>query len=108
MCPRAEPTLRGSCCAGAGEPGNPVQDGGLWDWFSPVGWADRGDHTSEVTYPKRLVQQIESEEELAHDRLDTRVKNSSGDTSVSFNSELTLHCQYHCSLLDSVYESSCL
>lgn len=67
----------------AGEDRNPVQDGAMWDWFTPVGWTDSGDTPAEVTYPKRLVQQIESEEEMAHDRLDTRVKNSTGDTSVS-------------------------
>uniref|UniRef100_A0A3B3CSP9 ADAM metallopeptidase domain 11 n=1 Tax=Oryzias melastigma TaxID=30732 RepID=A0A3B3CSP9_ORYME len=52
-----------------------LQDGGMWDWFAPPGRLDAGD--SEITYPKRLVQQIESEEEMAHDFLDTRVKNSS-------------------------------
>lgn len=55
----------------------------MWDWFAPARWAERGDTAAEVTYPKRLVQQIESEEELAHDRLDTRAKNDSGETSVS-------------------------
>ncbi|XP_054908019.1 disintegrin and metalloproteinase domain-containing protein 11-like [Poeciliopsis prolifica] len=54
-------------------------DGGLWDWFAPSGQLDNGE--TEITYPKRLVQQIKSEEEMAHDFLDTRVKNSSGDSS---------------------------
>ncbi|XP_047427587.1 disintegrin and metalloproteinase domain-containing protein 11-like isoform X2 [Mugil cephalus] len=56
---------------------SPVQDGGMWGWFISRGRPDSGD--IEVTYPKRLVQQIESEEEMAHDFLDTRVKNSTGD-----------------------------
>lgn len=67
----------------AGEDGNPGQDGGMWDRFTPVVRADSGAAAAEVTYPKRLVQQIVSEEEMAHDHLDTRVKNSTGDTSVS-------------------------
>ncbi|XP_068193066.1 disintegrin and metalloproteinase domain-containing protein 11-like isoform X2 [Antennarius striatus] len=48
------------------------QDGSPWDW---------GDTNTEVTHPKRLVRQIESEEEMLHNRLDTRVKNHSGDAS---------------------------
>ncbi|XP_020560791.2 disintegrin and metalloproteinase domain-containing protein 11 [Oryzias latipes] len=55
-----------------------LQDGDMWDWFAPPGRLDAGD--SEITFPKRLVQQIESEEEMAHDFLDTRVKNSSKDS----------------------------
>lgn len=63
-----------------------MQDGGIWDWFAPAGWADgRAAAATEVTYPKRLVQQIDSVEEMAHDHLDTRVKNSTGDTSVSWS-----------------------
>ncbi|XP_078017855.1 disintegrin and metalloproteinase domain-containing protein 11-like isoform X1 [Epinephelus lanceolatus] len=56
------------------------QDGGIWDWFTPAGQSDSGDTASKIVYPKRLVQQIESEEEMAHDHLDTRVKNSTGNT----------------------------
>ncbi|MEQ2193498.1 hypothetical protein XENOCAPTIV_030756 [Xenoophorus captivus] len=56
-------------------------DGGLWDWFAPSDQLDNGE--TEITYPKRLVQQIRSEEEMAHGYLDTRVKNSTGDSSVS-------------------------
>lgn len=66
-----------------------MQDGGIWDWFTPAGWADgraaAAAAATEVTYPKRLVQQIDSVEEMAHDHLDTRVKNSTGDTSVSWS-----------------------
>ncbi|TKS92224.1 Disintegrin and metalloproteinase domain-containing protein 11 [Collichthys lucidus] len=58
---------------------SPVQDGGMWDWFTPAGQPDSGDTATKITYPKRLVQQIKSEEEMAHDHLDTRVKNSTGD-----------------------------
>lgn len=68
-----------------GEDWSPVQDGGIWDWFSPAGRADGGPAAAEVTYPKRLLQQIDSEEEMAHERLETRVKNSTGDTSVSWS-----------------------
>lgn len=66
----------------AGVDRSALQDGGMWDWFAPPGRLDAGD--SEITYPKRLVQQIESEEEMAHDFLDTRVKNSSRSSTVSF------------------------
>lgn len=82
---RYEPMVSVPVVLHAGEDRNPVQDGGMWDWFTPAGWADSGDAATEVTYPKRLVQQIESEEEMAHDHLDTRVKNGTGDTSVSCN-----------------------
>ncbi|CAM9212835.1 unnamed protein product, partial [Lampetra planeri] len=39
------------------------------------GGADGSDRATEITYPKQLLQQTESEEEMAHDQLDTRVKN---------------------------------
>ncbi|KAG7220617.1 hypothetical protein INR49_017871, partial [Caranx melampygus] len=63
--------------------GGKSQDGGMWDWFTPDGWPDSGGASmaTEITYPKRLVQQIKSEEEMAHERLDTRVRNGSGDSS---------------------------
>lgn len=61
-------------------------DGGAWDPFPPGRWAQSGDSASEVAYPKRLVQQSESGEELAHDRLDTRAKgDGGGDPSVSLS-----------------------
>lgn len=71
-----------------------MEDGGLWDWLTPAGWANSRDTSTEVTYPKRLVQQIESEEEMTHDHLDTRAENSTGDTSVSCNkpSSFLLSC----------------
>uniref|UniRef100_A0A1A8K5W1 ADAM metallopeptidase domain 11 n=1 Tax=Nothobranchius kuhntae TaxID=321403 RepID=A0A1A8K5W1_NOTKU len=56
-------------------------DGGMWDWFLPSGRLDSGEAGTEITYPKRLVQRTESEEEMAHEHLDTRVKNSSRDSS---------------------------
>lgn len=66
-----------------------MQDGGgTWDLFSPAGLAQTGDSAGEVAYPKRLVQQIESGEELEHDRLDTRAKGNgggSGEPSVSLS-----------------------
>uniref|UniRef100_A0A8D3DJ54 Disintegrin and metalloproteinase domain-containing protein 11 n=1 Tax=Scophthalmus maximus TaxID=52904 RepID=A0A8D3DJ54_SCOMX len=54
----------------------------MWDWFAPPGGPGGGDTAAadEVTRPRRLVQQIESEEETAHRHLDTRVKNSTADT----------------------------
>uniref|UniRef100_A0A7N8XE80 Disintegrin and metalloproteinase domain-containing protein 11-like n=2 Tax=Mastacembelus armatus TaxID=205130 RepID=A0A7N8XE80_9TELE len=58
-----------------------VQDGDMWDWFTPVGRQDSQDTATEVTYPKRLVQQIESEDEMAHGYLGTRVKNITGEAS---------------------------
>lgn len=64
---------------------NLEQDESMWDWFAPVGRADSGDTATEIIYPKRLVQQIKSEEEMAHDYLGTRVKNSTGDTLVSLS-----------------------
>lgn len=69
-----------------GEDISPVQDdGGAWDLFTPARWAQSEDSTSEVAYPKRLVQQSESGEELEHDRLDTRAKSDGGDPSVGLS-----------------------
>ncbi|CAB1431391.1 unnamed protein product [Pleuronectes platessa] len=59
---------------------SPAQDGGMWGWFTPAGRPDSGDTAAEITHPKWLVQQTESEEEVAQDFFDTRVKNSTGDT----------------------------
>lgn len=90
----AQPTAHPQACvecvpvvlhAGVGR--SPGQDGDMWDWFTPVGWPDSRDTATEVTYPTRLVQQIESAEEMAHDYLDTRVKNSTGEASVSCHME---------------------
>lgn len=64
---------------------SPAPDGGIWDWFAPAGQPDSEDTATKVTFPKRLVQQIESEEEMAHDHLDTRVNNSTGSSLVSCN-----------------------
>ncbi|CDQ90677.1 unnamed protein product [Oncorhynchus mykiss] len=64
-----------------------VRDASLWDWFSPEERGDSSDIAAEVTYPKRLVQQMESKEEMSHGYLDTRVKNTTGGTSVSID-----HC----------------
>lgn len=80
-------TCKCPCCTvpPVGVDRTPVQDGdgGIWDWFTPAGRPNGEDATTEVTYPKRLVQQIRSEEEMAHGFLDTRVKNDTGDTLVS-------------------------
>ena len=53
-----------------------VQDASVWEWFSTsAGRHDSSEPTGEITYPRRLVQQIESEEEIVRESLDTRVKN---------------------------------
>ncbi|XP_035511700.1 disintegrin and metalloproteinase domain-containing protein 11-like, partial [Morone saxatilis] len=70
----------GERLAVSGADRSPVQDGGMWDWFTLAVRPGSGDTATKITYPKRLVQQIESEEEMTHDHLDTRVKNSTGDT----------------------------
>lgn len=94
----AQPTAHPQACVErllvvlhAGVGGSPGQDGDMWDWFTPVGWPDSRDAATEVTYPTRLVQQIKSEEEMAHDYLDTRVKNSTGEASVSCPTEKKTH-----------------
>ncbi|KAM9560545.1 disintegrin and metalloproteinase domain-containing protein 11-like isoform 2-T2 [Salvelinus alpinus] len=46
-----------------------------WEWQPSEEQGDRGPAVEEVTQPKRLLQQIDSEGELAHRHLDTRVKN---------------------------------
>nr|XP_061837848.1 disintegrin and metalloproteinase domain-containing protein 11-like isoform X2 [Nerophis lumbriciformis] len=56
---------------------SPGQDGGgTWVGSSWSGQAEGSDTAAQVTYPKRLVRRIESEKELAHAHLDTRVKNN--------------------------------
>ncbi|XP_056436202.1 disintegrin and metalloproteinase domain-containing protein 11-like isoform X2 [Gadus chalcogrammus] len=53
-----------------------VQDASVWEWFSTsAGRHDSSEPTGEITFPRRLVQQIESEEEIVRESLDTRVKN---------------------------------
>lgn len=75
-----------SCVTGGGR-STLVRDASLWDWFSPDERGDSSDIAAEVAYPKRLVQQMESEEEKSHGYLDTRVKNTTEGTSVSID-----HC----------------
>ncbi|XP_067088935.1 disintegrin and metalloproteinase domain-containing protein 11-like isoform X1 [Osmerus mordax] len=60
-----------------------ARDAGVWDWFPLVERGDGSDSAAEVTYPKRLLQQMKSGKEMAHGYLSTRAKNSSGggDTS---------------------------
>uniref|UniRef100_A0A673Z610 ADAM metallopeptidase domain 11 n=1 Tax=Salmo trutta TaxID=8032 RepID=A0A673Z610_SALTR len=50
-------------------------DGETWEWQPAEEQGDRGPAVEEVTQPKRLLQQIDSEGELVHRHLDTRVKN---------------------------------
>lgn len=71
------------CCSLAGADRSTREDEDTWNWFTLPGWSENQDAPTEVTRPKRLVQQIESEEEMSHHHLDTRVKNSSVDTVVS-------------------------
>ncbi|XP_076000464.1 disintegrin and metalloproteinase domain-containing protein 11-like [Genypterus blacodes] len=93
---------------------SPVQDGGSRDWLDPAGPRDGGDAATEVAYPKRLLQQMESEEEVAHGFLDTRVKNGSGDASLvhlaqscfqveAFGQSFTLDLELNHHLLSSDY-----
>ncbi|XP_029013752.1 LOW QUALITY PROTEIN: disintegrin and metalloproteinase domain-containing protein 11-like [Betta splendens] len=72
----------GERLAVSGADGRPARDGDAWDWLNPAGRPDSGTGAAaEVTRPRRLLQQIESEEETAHDYLDTRVKNGTGEAS---------------------------
>ncbi|CAB1341675.1 unnamed protein product [Coregonus sp. 'balchen'] len=91
-----------------------VRDASLWDWFSPEEQGDSSDIAAEVTYPKRLVQQMESEEEMSHGYLDTRVKNTTGGTSTvhlaqscfqveAFGHTFTLDLELNHNLLSSDY-----
>ncbi|XP_071263105.1 disintegrin and metalloproteinase domain-containing protein 11-like isoform X1 [Salvelinus alpinus] len=91
-----------------------VRDASLWDWFSPEEQGDSSDIAAEVTYPKRLVQQMESEEEMSHGYLDTRVKNTTGGTSPvhlaqscfqveTFGHTFTLDLELNHNLLSSDY-----
>uniref|UniRef100_A0AAV2KGJ3 Uncharacterized protein n=1 Tax=Knipowitschia caucasica TaxID=637954 RepID=A0AAV2KGJ3_KNICA len=66
----------GERLAVSGEEPRPEEDRHVWDWFSLGRRRDSGDTSSEVTYPKRLVQHTQTEEETAHGRLDTRINNS--------------------------------
>uniref|UniRef100_A0A3Q3D662 ADAM metallopeptidase domain 11 n=1 Tax=Hippocampus comes TaxID=109280 RepID=A0A3Q3D662_HIPCM len=68
------------CLPGAN--GSPGQDGTTWDRSSWSGQrAEASDTAAQVTYPKRLVQRTESEQEMVHGHLDTRVKNNTQHTS---------------------------
>lgn len=58
-----------------------VSSAALREWGSPEG---RLPPAEEVVQPKRLLQQIHTEEELLHSRLDTRVKNHPAGEQVSF------------------------
>ncbi|KAK6329086.1 hypothetical protein J4Q44_G00010640 [Coregonus suidteri] len=49
--------------------------GETWEWQPAEEQGGRGPAVEEVTQPKRLLQQIDSEGELVHRHLDTRVKN---------------------------------
>ena len=55
---------------------------GLREWVSLEG---RLPPAEEVVQPKRLVQQIHTEEELLHSRLNTRVSNSTAGAQVSLS-----------------------
>ncbi|KAG7279107.1 hypothetical protein CRUP_004050 [Coryphaenoides rupestris] len=94
----------------------PVQDvGTMWDWFRPDnGGPTAGAPEEEVTYPKRLLRQMESEEEVLHGRLDTRVKNATTETSplhlaqtsfqvAGFGQTFTLDLELNHHLLSSEY-----
>lgn len=59
---------------------SPVFSAGLREWGSLEG---RLPPAEEVVQPKRLLQQIHSQEELLHSHLDTRVKNYTAGVQVS-------------------------
>ncbi|XP_056144361.1 disintegrin and metalloproteinase domain-containing protein 11-like [Lampris incognitus] len=90
------------------------QDAAAWDWLAPPGLHDGGDTAAQVTYPERLVQRVESQEEMAHRHLDTRVKSSTGDASPvhlaqscfqveAFGHNFTLDLELNHHLLSSEY-----
>lgn len=62
-----------------------VADEGAWQWPAPKDRGDRTGSEEEVTKPKRLLQQIDSDGEVIHNRLDTRVKNTTEGAQVSDN-----------------------
>lgn len=104
----------GERLAVSGEDPGPEEDRDVWDWFSLGRRRDGGDTSAEVTYPKRLVQQPESEEEMAHGKLDTRVKNATASPSPvhlaqscfqvkAFGQTFTLELELNHHLLSSEY-----
>lgn len=104
----------GERLAVSGEDPSPEEERDVWDWFSMGRRRDGTDTSSEVTYPKRLVHQPESEEEMAHGKLDTRVKNTTGETSPvhlaqscfqvkAFGQTFTLELELNHHLLSSEY-----
>ncbi|KAG9343966.1 hypothetical protein JZ751_012441 [Albula glossodonta] len=52
-----------------------MRDAGVWDWDALEDRGERGAADEEVTKPKRLLWQMDSEGEIIHGHLDTRVKN---------------------------------
>lgn len=104
----------GERLAVSGEDPSPEEDRDVWDWFSLGRRRDGRDTSSEVTYPKRLVHQPQSEEEMAHGKLDTRVKNTTIATSPvhlaqscfqvkAFGQTFTLELELNHHLLSSEY-----
>ncbi|XP_064171016.1 disintegrin and metalloproteinase domain-containing protein 11-like isoform X3 [Anguilla rostrata] len=51
------------------------RDASAWNWEALENRGKRGSAAEEVTKPKRLLQQMDSEGEIIHGHLDTRVKN---------------------------------
>ncbi|KAJ7984570.1 hypothetical protein DPEC_G00356160 [Dallia pectoralis] len=49
--------------------------GAAWDWDAAEKQGDKAPVVEEVVQPKRLLQQFDSDDELVHHHLDTRVKN---------------------------------
>lgn len=104
----------GERLAVSGEDPSPDEDRDAWDWFSLGRRRDGADTSSEVTYPKRLVHQPQSEEDMAHGKLDTRVKNTTVDASPvhlaqscfqvkAFGQTFTLELELNHHLLSSEY-----
>ncbi|XP_049601133.1 disintegrin and metalloproteinase domain-containing protein 11 isoform X2 [Syngnathus scovelli] len=94
---------------------SPNQDGGALDWSPWSGQRMEGSDTAaQVTFPKRLVRRTESEQEMAHEHLDTRVKNNTPYNSAvhlaqssfqmeAFGRRFTLDLELNHHLLSSEY-----
>ncbi|KAJ8414346.1 hypothetical protein AAFF_G00052160 [Aldrovandia affinis] len=53
-----------------------MRDPVVWKWAAPEEQGERSGAVEEITKPKRLLQQVDSEGEIVHGHLDTLVKNN--------------------------------
>ncbi|KAJ8344694.1 hypothetical protein SKAU_G00288870 [Synaphobranchus kaupii] len=90
------------------------RDANIWNWEALEDRGERGTDAEEVTKPSRLLQQMDSEGEIIHGQLDTRVKNDTeGAPSVhlaqscfqleAFGKTFILDLELNHNLLSSVY-----